>query len=126
MTKNQRKAAVAALTPGITKTEVGKIAYPKTKHPKVMGSRVLQDPVVKQTIQQALKDAGITVEARAEKLKELYDAEDDQGPLHRIQLETEKHVSDLMGDKAPSKNININVSEKTFIEKLKQDALEES
>lgn len=122
LTHGERKAVAGKLA-GKTQAEIGKTAFPKATPGSARSqvSQALSRPRVQKALQTELEKAGITPKLRAERLREMYDAvkfEDE--PDHKSRLEVDKHVSDLLGDKAPEKHLHANLSE-TLTEKLFAD-----
>lgn len=110
LTKHARKA-VAEKIAGKKLEDIGKKVFPASKNPKQSAHQALSRPSAKKAIQAELEKAGITPQLRAERLKEMYDATKfDSEPDHKSRLDAEKHVSDLLGDKAPEKYVSLNAS----------------
>lgn len=125
LTKKRRRLGDALLA-GKSKKEAGKIAYPKSKHPKIMTSQTLADPRVKSYIADKLDKAGLTPEARAGEYKRLaLDSMIGDEPNDAVRLRALDQIDGLIGDKAPGKSIVAHISDKSFIEQLKEDAAKE-
>lgn len=122
LTHNERRVVAGKLT-GQTQQVIGKKAFPKAKpdSARVQTAQALARPRVQKALQAELEKAGITPELRAQRLREMYDAvKFENEPDHKSRLEVDKHVSDILGDKAPDKHIHANLSE-SLTEKLFAD-----
>ena len=125
MTKNLYKVAAGRLA-GMSLTEIGKYAYPKTKYPKTMAKQALRKPAVQNTITEALKGQKVTPDRVAKVISEGLDAthtdfDGNKNPDHVIRHKFADMSLKVLGGYAPEKTFHAHAHKHDLTSEMLED-----